>query len=104
MLKKLRSIDLSRIRLPSGHKTMIPSRGCTRCVHTFTVFYQVLPRLGTIFLWIHSVNLGSISQFTFSISQVERAFERVCRVTMEACMQASAKRSAEDSDLPLSKN
>jgi hypothetical protein len=44
----IRQIDLSRIRF-SDHETMVPSRGWT--FHTFTVFYQVQPRLGTIVSW-----------------------------------------------------
>jgi hypothetical protein len=45
--QSIQSIDLSRIRF-SDHETMAPSRGWTWCFHTFTVFYQVQPRLGTI--------------------------------------------------------
>jgi hypothetical protein len=44
------TIDLSQIRF-SDYKTMVPSRGWTWCFHTFTVFYQVQPQLGTIVLW-----------------------------------------------------
>jgi hypothetical protein len=43
-------IDLSRIRF-SDHETMAPSRGWSGCFHTFTVFYPLQPRLGTIVSW-----------------------------------------------------